>query len=174
MSVQSRQERKPAGPAEPPVQDLFDLDLALLDKHCLQQPKLVYEYGMKLADARDALDRSKASYDLAKAEAANQISKSPETFGLSKTTDAAIKAAVETHEDVMAAQDRLQKQTHAVAVLQAVMNALEHRKRALEGLIQLHGQQYFAAPSVTAEQRRELEGQTKAAVRSRRFEPDDD
>lgn len=145
--------------------DVFDLDILRLDKHFLEQPKLVIDYGLKLADARDGMDRAKASLDIARAEAESEITANPEEFGLSKTTVNAISSAVNLHESVLAATERFNRRKHEVSVLQAMMEALEHRKRSLEALVQLHGQQYYATPQVDLAGRKALEEQTKASVR---------
>ena len=161
-------------PSETLPQDVFDLNINKLDRHFLEQPKLVIVYGLKLAEARDAMDRAKANLEVSRAEAEQEILKDPEEFGLVKTTVDAIKSAVERHDEVRMAVERHQRRRHEVEVLQAMMTALEHRKRTLEALVQLHGQQYFSSPNVTREQREALEEQTKRAVRSRRMEQDDD
>jgi hypothetical protein len=145
--------------------DLFDLDPFKLDKHFLEQPKLVMTWGIRLADAKDAQDRARAALDLARAEAQAEISAEPEKFDISKPTVDAIKMAVERHEEVQLAQTRLQKRQHDVNVIQALMVALEHRKRAIEGLITLHGQSYFASPSVSPDQRERYNELAKRSVR---------
>ena len=37
---------------------------------------------------------------------------------------------------------------HSVDVVQAVVTTLDHRKRALESLVTLHGQDYYSTPRV--------------------------
>lgn len=154
--------------------DLFELDPLQLDKHFLEQPKLVIKYGIQLADVKDSADRAKAQLELTRAEAEAEITANPEPYGIVKVTVSAVNSAVARHEDVLSAQERFQSCRHKVDVLTALMNALEHRKRALEGLIQLHGQQYFAAPRASQENRESMEEQTKRAVRSRRVRENQD
>ena len=131
--------------------DIFELDLLTLDKHWLEQPLLVAEYGIMLADAKDAHDRSKAQLDVTRAEVEAKIITNPKKYKLEKVTVSAINAKVALNKKVLADQRTMQKKKHRVDVLQATMNSLEHRKRALEGLVSLHGQQYFAPPQATTE-----------------------
>jgi len=145
--------------------DIFDLDPLTLDKHFLQQPKLVWNYGKELADAKDESDRAKSRMDLAKAEARAEITDNPESFGLSKTTESALNSAVELHPLLCKARTRLQKRKHRVDVLLAFLSALEHRKRALEGLVSLHGQQYFATPKADSDGQEFLNAQQKMSRR---------
>lgn len=164
MSKERPQQRKPS---EDLPLDVFELNPLKLDKHFLEQPKLVITYGIQLAEARDAMDRARSLLDVTRAEAEKEIQADPQKFDVTKTTVDAIKSAVERHEDVQMCVERLQRRKHDVDILQAMVNALEHRKRSLEGLVQLHGQQYFASPQSTPEFRKTVEEQNKAAVRRR-------
>lgn len=149
--------------------DIFDLDPLTLDKHFLEQPKLVWEYGQELANAKDGADRSKAVLDVAKAEALAEISANPNEFSLNeKPTVSAINSAVDVHETVVAARDKFQRRKHRVDVLQAFMVALEHRKRSLEGLVTLHGQQYFAMPKADEQGQAFLSDQTREGARGKK------
>lgn len=148
--------------------DVVSLDPLTLDVHCIEQPKLSKHWGEKLAKAEDALDRAKAALELTKAEAADEISKSPDTFGLTKTTDAAIKAAVDRHPEVQGMTERYQKRVSEVRTLRVMMGALDDRKRMIEGLIKLHGQQYFSTPTIPIENREGWDIRTKRALRQRK------
>ena len=149
--------------------DIFKINQLTLDKHWLDQPKLVIKYGLELADAKDRLDRTKSSLDVTKAVAMAQIRLVPKDFGLSeKPTVTALAASVDTHTKVQEIQDKLHKRKHTVEILQAMMNALEHRKRTLEGLVSLHGQQYFAIPQADEVGQEVLKTQTQGSVRNRR------
>jgi len=149
------------------MKDIFELDLLTLDTLWLEQPQLVAQHGRELANAKDKLERSKAGLDVARAEVENMITADPEKFGLAKTTVSAINAAVEVHPDITSARDRLFKNKHKVDLLQALMTALDHRKRALEGLVSLHGQQYFASPRLDENGRKAVTDQTRRSVKER-------
>ena len=45
---------------------------------------------------------------------------------------------------------------HKVDVLQVVVDALDHRKKALENLVTLHGMSYFASPKAPKEIRNDV------------------
>ena len=129
-----------------PSEDIFDLDMTQLDKHWLEQPGLVYKYAMKAADAKDRVERAKARLDVGRAEVKAEITTNPSKFHLAKTTDSAINSAIELHATVTKYRNLLFKRKHEVDILAAMLNALEHRKRALEGLVSLNGQEWFAEP----------------------------
>ena len=126
--------------------DMFDLDLGLLDRHWLEQAKLVFNYGNKLAEAKETLERAKSSHEVKRAETMSDIVADPEKYGLKKTTADVIKSTIDVHPDVMAAQKLIQSSKYEVDICQVMMSALDNRKAALENLVKLHGQQYFATP----------------------------
>lgn len=140
--------------------DFFAVDQHRLDEEWVRQPKLFHEYAVKLADARAEVDRLKAKRDLAEeqveyvaAEINSMIRQDPEQFGLPKVTEDAIKNAVRTHQDYIDAQEKVHKirqreieARREVGVLEAAVNALEHKKRSLENLVELFLRDYFSSP----------------------------
>jgi len=57
---------------------------------------------------------------------------------------------------------------HAADVLQAAVTALDHRKKALENLVYLHGQNYFSEPHARdGDSRETVNAATKRAARNR-------
>lgn len=150
--------------------EMFDLELDSLDKYWLEQPKLVASFGKRLANARNAYERAKVKQEVIQAEAEMEIASSPEDFGIEKATVSAINSAIIRHPKVKAAVRKTLKRKHNVDILQTVLNALEHRKRALEGLVDLHGQSYFAVPISSKEGQRVIEDKIKNRVRRGRKE----
>jgi len=134
--------------------EIFDLKLDELDERLLEQAKLAYETGRELADAKNELEQAKAKLDVVRAEVEREITENPQAFGLAKTTVSAISAAVETDKRVRGMREDLLDKKHIVDLIGAKMTALEHRKRALENLVALHGQQYFSVVDGEIEPRR--------------------
>lgn len=176
MSVDSRQQKRQGTPSvrDSVPLELFDIDPNNLVQHFREQPKLVMDWGLKLADAKEANDRAKADLELTQAEATQEITENPALYGIAKTTADQIKSAVARHDDVLVAAKRLHRTKHEVDVYQAVMVALEHRKRTIEGLIELHGQQYYSVPSVSPKNREQMDDARKQMVRRRRNEDNND
>lgn len=155
----------------------FEIDEHNLDREWVKQPSLYFTWARKLADARQDLDEAKAKVDVTKAEVSRAIRDDPEDHGLEKVTEAAVTAAIPEHPDMIRAVKELSKARHKVDVYQAAVNALDHRKRALEKLVDLHGQNYFSTPRAPdAESAEALEeaGKQHARRRGRRRDRDDD
>lgn len=142
----------------PDEEDEFDFlrpDKTMLDTEWVNQPKLFYDYAVQLADARMELDETKAELDVARAEIDKRIRVNPEEYEIEKVTEAVITNTILRQDEY---QDKLAdviKAKHQMDVLQAAVNALDHRKAALERLVSLHGQSYFATPRAADETSRE-------------------
>jgi hypothetical protein len=148
--------------------DFLRIDLDRLEVEWVNQPILVYEYNKKAADARLAMDESKQQLDVEYAEIDRNIREDPKLYGLEeKTTEAGIKACIIESKAYKVAQKEMFKAKHKVDILNAICIALEHKKRALENLVTLHGQAYFSEPRAKGAGNRELmETETKRHVRS--------
>lgn len=151
-----------------PDKDLFHLDPDRLDEEWVAQPSLYHEHALVLAEAREHYERAKAERDLVAAELDREVRSDPARFGLDKVTEAAVQTAVAT-------QKRLAQATNAVITArfetdkaQAVVDALEHRKKALENLVQLRLSDYFAEPRPPKGMRDKVRGMERDAAFGRK------
>jgi len=130
------------------AEKILHIDKHNLDEEWLAQPEMFFWYAEKLADARADVERAKANLQVTAADLDSQIRERPEDFGIVKTTEAALKAAVLCQDDYREAQRVLIEAEHTSDLFDAAVKALDQRKRALENLVSLHGQSYFATPTV--------------------------
>lgn len=122
-----------------------------LDDEWLMQPELVYDYCTQLADAKLELEEAKVELDVVKADLEVDIRNNPHDHEIPKATESSIKAIVARHPDVKEAQQRLNEAKHSVAIIDSAVEALNHKRAALENLVKLFGQSYFAMPEATAD-----------------------
>ena len=133
-----------------------DIDLDRLDEAWCAQPGLYHRYAVQLADAKRKHAEAKASLDVVEAETALKIRKAPEAFlGDVKPTEASIAACVTTQKIVRKALAVVIEAKHACDVLEAAVWALDHKKKGLENMVQLHSMNYFSAPRTPANVSRE-------------------
>lgn len=118
-----------------------------LDKEWLDAASVYMRYSRALADKRDELARAEQLADVERAEA-DKRARQRHTGDEKKPTEAVINSEVLTDDKLKAAQDKLLDLKHEVDILQGAVRAFDHRKAALENLVTLHGQQYFAGPVV--------------------------
>jgi hypothetical protein len=120
-----------------------------LDKEWLKQANLCYNYNKELAIAKHTLDVADAKYDKNRADTARDIRKNPEKYEMAKVTEDAIKEVLGTIPELQNDLNSIIEAKLSVGLIQASVNAIDHKKRALECLVQLHGMGYFATPRTT-------------------------
>jgi len=135
----------------------FDItiDPYRLDEEWVRQPELYHEYAEKVADARQAYDDAKNEVEVLRAELYRQVTAAPETFGLAKTTEKALENAILAHPNYKKAVEVQLDAKHELAVLEAALSALDHRKKALEKLVELHVADYYSKPKARGASGRE-------------------
>lgn len=139
-----------------------------LDAEWLRQAKLYKRYADRLAAAEHDLRVAEGKLDIAKATAALEIRRDVQTYGIDgKLTEETVKAQVVLHPLVTDAVENVQECQKDVAESKAWTRAMEHRKAALENLVYLHGQSYFAEPRERGGGKTMKEKQADAAFKAR-------
>ena len=124
------------------------LDPTQLDLAACVQGEMFFHWAEQAVAARRQVDRAKLNLELVESQRAMEIRNEPQNYGLQKVTEAGIKEMVKVQTDYREAADHLLDARHESGLLDAAVTAMEQRKRMIEVLITLHGQQYFAGPSV--------------------------
>lgn len=131
----------------------FELDLRLdpdqLDVECVRQAEIFFKWSERSVTSRGALDRLKLQLEVAEARLELEIRQDPKGHGIEgeRVTEAAIKAALVTHPKRLRLNEELNQARDDNAMLEKAVAGLEMKKRMLENLVTLHGQQYFAGPA---------------------------
>lgn len=126
--------------------NFFDLNPNRLDQEWLKQSSLYHRFAVKLADAREVWERAKAHRDVTEAEVELEVRRNPLKFDLEKVTEGAVRMTVMADKRYQAAVAGVIKAKHDVDVLEAAVAALDHRKKALENLVQLRLRDYYSDP----------------------------
>lgn len=148
--------------------DFFELDPNRLDEEWCNQPRLYHAYATKLAHARKTHEEAKASRDIVSAEIEMDVRKNPEKYGLAKITEESVKKAVTLSSRYALANQEVIETRHDMDVVQAAVDTLDHRKKALENLVQLWSQNYFSEPKkpkLSQEKQEELDEKIKRQTR---------
>jgi hypothetical protein len=124
------------------------IDESALDVEWLSQPKLMMGYGIHAAEKRREMDIAKEQLDVCKAELDRSIRENPEEFGISKITETVVSNTILTQEKYKIAAEFYIKAKYETDMSLAAVRAIDQKKQALENLVKLHGQQYFAGPKV--------------------------
>jgi len=143
-----------------------------LDVEWTKQAKLFGHYSKVLAEAQAEVDRVKNASKIKAAKLELAIRKDPASYGLEKVSESAVAAAILLETEYQDLLDQLRQAEYTRNVLDGAVTALNHKKAALENLVRLQGQNYFAGPSTPREigkewardvERRAARDQVKAA-----------
>lgn len=124
------------------------IDPNQLDVECARQSERFHHWAELAVEAGYKLDRAKLKLEVTKAKLEIDCRRSPADFGLSKLTENGIEAAVNAHEDYLDAYEAWIKARRESRLLDKAVESMDSKRRMLESLIRLHGQQYFSGPSV--------------------------
>jgi hypothetical protein len=149
------------------------IDETALDVEWLDQSRRMGNYCRIAAEARRTMDLAEENLDFVRATIERAIRLDPTKYGVVPgargITEDSIKAAVKVHDEYQVASRAHidAKYEHEVAV--GAVRAFDHRKSALEKLVTLHGQNYFAGPSVPHDLSAERAKRDQAAQRNVRI-----
>lgn len=128
----------------------FKQDLAIdpnqLDEEWLRHPVLFFRYAEMSSEAQQIRDLAKDNLDVAKAQADKEERQILEGSLGKKPTEAMVAAAVNENELVRHAIEQYNDAVYDYNMAVNAVRAFEHRKKALENLVQLHAAQWFAGP----------------------------
>ena len=119
-----------------------------LDVEWIKQAATFGEYCMEQAGARAKLDDIKERLDVKVAGLGLKIRANPATFGLDKVTEASVQAVILLDAECAKLREEIAVAQYELEVIVAAVRALDQKKSALENLVRLQGQNYFAGPSV--------------------------
>jgi len=137
------------------------IDENALDIEWLDQAALMMRYAKISAQANLERDRAKVDLDLKKAELDRKIRNNPDFYKIEKITENAIMNAIIVNPEYVEVQETYQMAEYEASVARSAVFAFDARKTALENLVKLHGQQYFAGPRVPRDLAEEREMRQK-------------
>lgn len=125
------------------------IDPAALDVAALTQADVFFQWAMRATQAKTELEEAKLKSQLVESRLNLEARASPEKFLIEgRVTEAVIQSVVTLHPSFLKAQRRWIRAREKSVLLDRIVEAMEQRKRMIEVLVTLHGQQYFAGPSV--------------------------
>lgn len=129
------------------------IDESALDVEWLNQAALAVKYGKHLAECKDELARAEEGVKLQRAKIIQELTESSDKM----LTGVLIEAHYRTHKKHIKAKHRWLDAKTAVDIAEIVQKEISlTRKAALQNLVTLHGQHYFAGPNVPRELTQEV------------------
>lgn len=129
--------------------DVF-IDESALDVECLNQAPLMVRYSKQLAKANKEVSRLKEKVKVEQAKLSKDIRTNPRKYDLLdiKITEDVVKGTITTHKVMQELNEELIEAEYEVDMVKGAVDAVKQRKDMLQELVKLHGQQYFAGPSM--------------------------
>lgn len=146
--------------------DFFEINPNRLDEEWLRHPKLYHKHAIILADARKEYEQKKAELEVLSAEIDRAIRSTPSEFGLEKITETVVANTILIQPPYRKLQKEVIEAKHDVAVAEAAVSTMEHRKKALENAVQLHLADYFSEPKARGSAREKMEEEKKRRIRN--------
>lgn len=146
------------------------IDVTALDVEWTEQANLALRYGRLWSDAKDECDRADETVKLVRSELILMANEDPDKcFGAGvKPTDMKVEAFYRTHPKYIKAKDKWLDKLKAFNILDIAKNEICFtRKAALENLVTLHGQGYFAGPKVPRNIKNEVDAYRKGRTLER-------
>jgi hypothetical protein len=126
---------------------LMHIEPDALDVEWLEQAGRFMVVSKEASRLKKELSLMREEADVLEANMTNRIRRHPAKYGMEdRVTEGGIKAAVTANEEVRTLAGKIIDKQYELDLVQSAVRAMEHRKQALEELVQLHGQQYFAGP----------------------------
>lgn len=147
------------------AQSVVQIDENNLDKECIRLPSDYLKFAHKSVDAKRTLDEMENKLKVVHADLSKEVRSNPQDFGIDKFTEAVLVSTVLGLERYQKGLMRVQQAKYEADLAQAVVWALEHKKRTLTLLVELHGMGYFSSPKVSERGREAVEDMTKKKVR---------
>ena len=129
------------------------IDPDLLEEEWLMQPALYLKYSELKRQAIEDQRDTKAKLELWQAQKSLNIRSDPSEYGLVKATNDSVNETIlclmadkNSGEDGFKRQAEYNEATYRLDVFSNVLRALDHKKKALEMLVQLHVSNWFSGP----------------------------
>lgn len=148
----------------------IQIDPTALDVEWLGQAELMIKYTRHAARTRMELDQSKQALDIIRAGLDKDIRELPKQYGLEKATDKAVEATIITLMEYQEAFQEYLDSKYEADMASGAVQAFQQRKDALQELVRLHGQSYFAGPSIPRDlewEREAFKKKTNAGISSK-------
>jgi hypothetical protein len=128
-----------------------------LDVEWLKQSSLMLKYGKHAARMKLDMDHAKEELDVTKAQLDRDIRAFPDNYNLSKLTETIVSNTIIIQPEYKDANNQYLNAKYEYDIAMVAARAIDQKKTALENLVRLHGQQYFAGPTVPRDLSKEWE-----------------
>jgi hypothetical protein len=122
------------------------IDPKALDVEWLEQANLMLRYTKHAAAMEKVRDEAKEALGVKRAQIEMDIRNNPDAYKLAKPTEAGIASTILLQKEYQELAAELTQAQYELGIAIGAVRAIDQRKTALENLVKLLGQSYFAGP----------------------------
>jgi len=153
----------------------FEKDIKInedtLDIEFIRHPAKFFAYAEQLAYTEKIAKHAHEHVKVIKSKLTKEALSNPSLVGGGKATAVAIEAYYRLDQEYIEAKERWIKDIYERDMALNAVQAMNGKKTSLENLVRLHGQQYFAGPSVPRDLKEEIEKEKPRLTNSERKRP---
>lgn len=144
------------------------IHLKRLEQDCASQPTLCEEVASIQADLKGELSRAEWDLEQLRSRRSLEIRSDPDTFGLTKITESAVKDAINTCEDVDEAQRLIADLDALYRKASGLVDAFDQRRSMISNAVSLYTHEYYTVLQPEAEgeapKRKFTDGERKSII----------
>ena len=145
------------------MQETLYIDKYNLDYEWQRQPMLYQQWANKLAEAEKDKDKLKLDLDIEEANLDRKNRRILASDG-DKVTEAMVKNAIMQDKNWFKSQQNYLNAKHNVKVIATVVEALNHKRAALENEVKLYLAGYYATPTIPKKAKEDVEEATREKI----------
>lgn len=125
---------------------IIQIDEGCLDTEWARHSSCYMDVIEAQVAASEQLDKLRDKLSGTEAIIACDVRRNPEMYGAQKITDQVVKEIVASSDKIIVLQSEILQARRQLALLNGVVTAMEHRKKALENLVELYVCNYQSEP----------------------------
>jgi len=135
----------------------LSIDKDALDKELVTYSEVFMKWSEYLAEAMAERDDKRSEIEIKKAQLDKEIRVAPKDFGLEKVTESAISNVITENEKIQELNKEYAEFVKRVNILSAARDAMNHKRRMLEKVVELFLAGYWSDPKLRKESKNELD-----------------
>lgn len=127
------------------------IDLNRLEMEWVEHPERYRKAALKVADAADELKTAEGQLELVSAEIEHDIRIDPESYGITKISEAWVKSTIIRQKPYREALKDKNDKKHKLEILKVAVGEIDREKSAIEDEVKLWIAGYFSTPYIDNE-----------------------
>jgi hypothetical protein len=145
-----------------PFRNELSIDKYNLDDEWKRQPYLTFKWTALVAEAERRMDKAKTEREITRSNLDAAIRKSPTKYGLeTKMTESAIQGIIITSNEFKEAEEKYVEAKRRYGIVVAASRGIGDKKAALENIVKLFLNNYYAEPYVPKEMHEKVQEQAR-------------